>query len=557
MATIYEDGDGNRFVWDGKQMVPAEQPAAPSEPYVSASQELIDSVGPVRAALIAAGREFHKMGRGVQGWFADDEEKARLDAVNRQEDELYEPLSDARPYSTAVGSTLPYLAPIPGSMAVKGAQAGAKAVAPVGRMARNIHRAKQVATAPVSKAVAGGTAVGAAHQDMTAAEGAALAGAGYGAGKLLAAPLSRVKNDLGSVQKEVVNWAKKKGFNLPPGMKTGNIGLQEVDQALGTRVGTSNIMENYNRTNQKLANQIAAEKLGVKGVEEFTPTNLAMARNKITGEMRDLAKNTDGIMTLDDQVDIYNNIWRLGKNKFKKGDAELLKEQVDDVFRKGVEDVPGLSGAKRFNGRDYQEINRILRDIKDDAFRNGNSQLGHAVGKIQGKFDDAVERGMKMTQSKTGAASRWRDVRAKYRFLNDVENSMSSSSSGNLDLQALNRNYLSRDRTRMLEGKMFDKDMEMLAKLGDLQSNQRGASLGASQMLGNILKGHNSATIMDLLSRKNMNIPLVDDIAVRLYRSGWPSTTGWLGLPAGAPVAAGKVGAASALGIGSDYMREK
>lgn len=571
MAKIYADSSGNQFVWDPSRstMVPYSGSSGPGSPRVSIGQPAARSyeemlkqnakeMGTGEAMVLGTGREMMKLWRGAKELYGkavgDDELVKRMERENVEEDKLFDPVQGEHPVATFTGAMAPYLATLPLSVAT----APVRAIPAATRGARTLSAVKNLATAPVVKAAGAGAGVGAVHQDMTAAGGAAGALLGHGLGKAIARPLSRAKNILSDTQQEVVDWAYGKGFHLPPGMKTGRIGIQEIDQALRRNVKTSDVVHGYEVANQKLANQIAAEKIGIEGVDSLSPANLSYARSTIGKKLSDLAKETDALMTIDDQVSIYNDIWRFGQNKFNKKLADTMKSQLDDIFKKGTEDVAGLSGAKTFKGQDYVEINKILKDIIDQGYDHGNGRVSvdaaRLASRIKNKFDDAVERGMKMKQTKTGTVQDWRDARAKYRFLNDIENSMSrEGSSGDIDIKELYRNYMRTDRQRMLEGKMYDKDMEMLSKLGNLQSNQRGASLGASQMLGRMFKpgGEPGAGAMALLALGGKNaLPFWDDAFTRLYLSGYPTVTGLMGLPSKTPGVMGHAGAATGIAAG-------
>ena len=99
-----------------------------SRPTTAAPKPQADDPGVGMSTLIGAGRTFDRVGKGMQQLFygatGQDDKAAALKAAAAEDDRLYQPLKDARPWSTGIGESLPSLA-IPGG---GGATLGANAL---------------------------------------------------------------------------------------------------------------------------------------------------------------------------------------------------------------------------------------------------------------------------------------------------------------------------------------------------------------------------------------------------------------------------------------------
>lgn len=113
---------------DAKMLAQAIVNLRQSAPVQQAEKPMPDDPGFGVTALIGAGRTFDRVGKGMQqlyyGATGQDDKATALKAAAAEDDRLYQPLKDARPWSTGIGESLPSLA-IPGG---GGATLGANAL---------------------------------------------------------------------------------------------------------------------------------------------------------------------------------------------------------------------------------------------------------------------------------------------------------------------------------------------------------------------------------------------------------------------------------------------
>lgn len=113
---------------DAKMLAQAIVNLRQSAPVRQAEKQTPDDPGAGMSTLIGAGRTFDRVGKGMQQLFygatGQDDKAAALKAAAAEDDRLYQPLKDARPWATGIGESLPSLA-IPGG---GGATLGANAL---------------------------------------------------------------------------------------------------------------------------------------------------------------------------------------------------------------------------------------------------------------------------------------------------------------------------------------------------------------------------------------------------------------------------------------------
>jgi hypothetical protein len=617
--------------------------------------------------LIGSGRELSQMGAGLKDLVGLGGDKVK---ELESEKEIYEEFKDENPWAATAGEVLPYVASLPSGMAAKGATrlagvAGKEipkllsknmmpaallpaATQPVGRGAIAVDKAKRILNAPITKNVAIGGTTGAIHPDSSALEGAALAGAGHVVGKAAMEPLSRVKPKLTKAQKEIVDWAKSKGFKLSPGAKTGDVGLQELDQALATRNTTAGYVEEMKRLNQKIGNRIAAQKLDLD-MDSLDPGSLAAARETIGNRFNNLAKNSKGFVDKSDIEKLNSIIKEVEDKPGMERVASVLKKEVKKIFKGTEHNLHGAVPAsqrrsnyvdeleeqfgsidgsrvslpnrqdtfevvssdngkyvlknltqkgkdvtakqdelivlpwnkgtgtrnyidsfdkpisyREMSGKQYQRFTKNWNPGISAGYKNGATEeaviKSQALKDMKRVLDESLDKGQEKLGS-TVNPKEWKRVKSQFRYLNDIEDAMTmQGSSGNISFAELYRNYMKGDRKRMLEGKMYDKDMEMLAKLGNLlsSSHQKGASLGTSQELSRMFNSGSKPGKWDLLTRmpNAKNVPFVEGMTAKMYLSGYPSATGALGLPSKTPDVMADLLSRYALGEGMGDINE-
>lgn len=464
-----------------------------AEEPVDYQRQMLGEIGTGEAILIGAGREFSKLGSGAADLWdrltGDEEGMTEREIEQAQEDRLYAPLAEDQPIATAAGTALPYV-----STGLAGiARAAPKIVGKQGLSA--LMKSLGLGTAE-------GAAIGGLHYDDTLLEGAGYGLGGTVVGKGVGKLLGGTKVKLSEAEEPIVEFAKRNKLFVPPGMKTGNIRLQQLDQGMRTGA-TSNIIEEKVRDSGRKMNQIISGKIGDKA-ESLSPTFFERNYGRIGNKMDDLAKGTDGIV--DDSsvykaMDISEEFKRIaGLDKTPK----VLKDVENSLI--GI-----IENGGKLSGDQYEKITKLIGKQKTRQFSGvaGDRDLGFALGKMKGLFDDAIESGMDK-----GKSSQWAKARKEYALLSNAEKA--TNVSGFVDPSKMTKKFKS------------DPDINMLAKYMDLRKGQRGASLSTSHTLGKIFNvtQHPTAVGMLLGERAAGKIPMLKGGLANLYLSGYPHATG-------------------------------
>jgi hypothetical protein len=488
---------------------------------------------------------------------------SKLNEENKQADIAYEPIRKGNPVENIVGQAIPYAV---GSYGVGKAWPKVSTVFPRGREARRLHHLKTLAASPGTMAAVQGGLFGAMHQDSNAVMGAALGAGGYKAGQYIGRTLSRIPDELTDNSRRTVEWARREGFDLMPGLKSGNKSVQEVDRALSTNTKSSDWYNKIEFKNRKLATQIVADKLGLKGVDQLDSFRFREANDKISAEIDRIANKISARLNADDKVDLYQKIIHPFKTSGSEGQiaaSKKLTKQWKRIYDKMAEVTPDRQDGRVLTGKQFQQIRRDFRNDIEAGFSNNatTEQKAYAQGllKIQELLNTGVDRQGMMTAGQGGWSKQWRDANQKMRVLKDAQEVLTSGNNrfdGLIDPGKLYSVYRRDYPELMASGEFFDKDLFELANLGNLTKTQSGASLQASQQLGRVFnagRGDPKVGLHGLLALGSTNAGPFKELGLNIYKAGWPFTTGFAMLPSNSTNNMGKLGQQLMLtGMGED-----
>lgn len=326
-----------------------------------ASGSFVDEIGPLEAAVIAAGRGADKLKEGVKqlaltpaALFSDSakqalaSQKAEMDEKSR----LYEPLRKARPLATIGGETFPYL------------------FLPMGR---SLGAAVGMGALPAL------TEYGTPQEKlMGAGAGAAGGGIGYGIGKVLGNAISPGMKPESDKAAQLAQVAAKEGVRLDAAQVTGNPVLQNVKAALGTIPWTAGGQARADAAKQAAYNAAVLKRIG-SNASAATPDVLADAHAGIVGN---LAKVSDNVKLVPDEA-FVNKL-----AEFEKSFLRRLPTDQRPVIGSYLQDMTNAIGG-HIPGDAYATARSSLGQIAADS---KNATVSTAAKELQKTLDDLFDR---------------------------------------------------------------------------------------------------------------------------------------------------------------------
>lgn len=223
---------------------------------------------------------------GIRDFGGGAERIAERERIRNNVKPIMEGVSDARPASSAIGATAPYFTPGVNAP-LKLAGIPLKALDPAAkRLAkgtydlaskisdRGLRRTAQrsaidlrllpskLAESTGANVISQGGIVGALHPDMTAEEGAFYATGGYGLGKFAGGKLTKPKSFNKPEKNELVKWGKNMGYDIDPGVQTGDIRFQQLDQAFYRNADTAGPFQLAKLKNRDTNSRIVTKMVG-------------------------------------------------------------------------------------------------------------------------------------------------------------------------------------------------------------------------------------------------------------------------------------------------------
>ena len=376
------------------------------------------------------------------------------------------------------------------------------------------------------------TAESALHDQESAWEGAMAGVFGSGAGKALGPMFSKAPNINTQSTKDILDWAKDKGFRALPGMDTGQPKYQRFESDLRSDDKWSMHMKNFDAANDKVTTKIAGEAMGLdsKAMQDLTPEALAAHKADLKAQYENLQMNSVGRVDKKGMVDMGKDIANLPKNE-----QRVVREQMDKILKvintKGRKDkVTGRFTGINFDGAEYQTIIQNLKTAYNTAYKNNNTASYKVLDKMIKKMDAGMELGVK-EYGGTATASQWKDLNERWAMTDLIEkNGMNLL--GGIDSNKLSRYLGSPDEiSRTLHGTGGRiKELQKIAKLNFIQREQAGGGLNRLHAGDNDSFDPTSKKQGFMSTPMSLKLPLLGRAKVGLYTAGYPAKTGLLGL---------------------------
>jgi hypothetical protein len=307
--------------------------------------------------LIGAGRQLTRIGRGIADIFSPSDERARLQA---EENELYNPLSQTFPVSTAIGEALPGLATVPLGMGLGGAALGGGG---------------QFALAAALPGIEGALAFSPdeGQQLQQGVLGAGFGMAGYGLGRIA----QRVLKGIGSAAAppSLTDEARRlqelggEGV-LTPGVATGSPGLRQYEESLLSNPFARSRLAEPTARRQLVTNQRAAEAIGMPGETRLTPEVLAEAENRLGQFYQQFATGRAPI--------------ELNETLVKR---LMSRKEIKDIIELGG--LEGLEDGLIRSGQDILDVRSTLTGLISEATGKKSGQFTSLQNLLE-QFDDQV-----------------------------------------------------------------------------------------------------------------------------------------------------------------------
>lgn len=350
---------------------------------VSAIQKLgpttspANDVGVGKAAAIAAGRTFDRIGKGVEQMYYGarsamhsptlsdlvagnpwDAKLAKLKQEAQADDEAYKPLQEARPWATGIGEALPTMAvPMGGG---------------VGMMAK-------LGRAALGGALPGALSYGSLEDRAKSASVGALGGAaGAGVGMGLTKALSPTAG--AAISDSAQEAAKRLGLQLTAGQRTQNPALVNLENYLSRAPGASGAVQAGRATQETALNTAGAKAMG-QTASDLSEGTFDAAKKGIGAEFGRL----QGVTAPQLGNDFLQTLATIDADNMARG--AFKSKSVDALINKSLD----LAQQGNLSGKAYKEIRTQLSNEAEAAFKAGDATVGQAYKAVRAALDDAAK----------------------------------------------------------------------------------------------------------------------------------------------------------------------
>lgn len=226
--------------------------------------------------------------------------------------------------------------------------------------------------------------------------------------------------------RRLVEVAQAEGIPLTPGQMTGSRPLRIMESVFATLPSTAGRQEAMNQAQREAFNRAALGRAGVRGEALATPDVLRTARDRIGGELGDLAARN----TLQVNRDVMQNVQTVAneaRRYLPQDKARPVMNRIGDFIDK-ID-----TRTFRVEGTAYAKLDSALSaQIRGEA--DGN------VRNVLQNLRDALRTGMDASISGDDAAA-WADARRQYANLTMITRAMNqasaATSAGNIPPAAL------------------------------------------------------------------------------------------------------------------------
>ena len=391
---------------------------------------------------------------------------------------------------------------------------------------------KRIEQSPFANTLALGAGVGAIHPEMTAGEGGFYAGAGYGLGKAAYGKFGKPKNYNLPEKNELIKWGKSKGYDIDPGVQTGDIRFQQLDQAFFRNADTAGPFQQARLKNRDLNNRVVSRFVGRETNNisdewfESTGRQLKARSNELYNQMQpthnpQLRRRTDNL--LKDFEDVFGGQNIPGQKQYNPNWDPAFKKQVDKVwklFDNPADNVP-LDAWKGVRG----SLDKVTDSF---ARRQDKAHLVPYLDELSDILDGMLEGSAnkqalaQLKRNKIQRAVRWHAMATQ-------------KVSGEIDMKHLGnvigRKYPSQIRGIQSTGNEKLDDFYNAIKLDKAMSDVHGASLGVSDRVSRLFTNPASRAtgrLGYLFSKNAHEIGRLNSAIINAYRKS-PQ----MGLPSG------------------------
>lgn len=494
-----------------------------------------------QAAAIGTARELSKLGQGIteRSGVPPQLQHTPTMGFSNPNDPTLQEVESQFPISHGVGATIPYFAPGPAAplkklgvdkiptykLARQLYHAGEKA--PTDFLKKNIKGAaidlrlapKAIANSPFANIMTTGAAAGYVHPEMTAPEGMFYTGMGYGLGKMGYGKFGRPKNYNLPEKNELVKWGKSRGYDIDPGVQTGDISMQQRDQAFLRNAQTSGPFFRAQLTNREKNNRIVSRLIGRETNNldseffETTGKQLNARRDELYGMLKPshnsaLHRRTNKVLT--DYESTYGPQNLAGQyNPNWDPTVKLYVDKIWDMFKRPSNDVP-------------IELWRGVRDQLDDVLEvysktQGKQHLVKPLTELSDILDDMLTGNKKtlgqLKRNKLQRAVRWHTM-----------STQTSPGEVNMDNLAnlIQKKYPSQLRGVEKTGNVKLDDFYNAIKLHKAMQDTHGASLSVSDKISKLFTnpGAKSAGKIGYLFSKDLHdVGPINSFIINRYRN--------------------------------------
>lgn len=362
-----------------------------------------DTPGIGKTLLISAGRTFDKIAGGARQAYhtvrGDEKALADLKTEMDEKDRLFEPLQQARPFATAAGSALPYMA-VPVGV-------GSTALATAGRLS-------------MSGAIPGAIEYGSMEERAKkAALGAATTVAGgylapKAAGLAKAGAQKVVRKVAGDISPEArALYGKASEFDIP-------VSAAQLSESKPLKILQSTVEKlplsgaaKARDAQQSAFNRAVSRQFG-ENTEKVTPDVYAAAKGRIGAEFERLsAKNN--LMASDDLLGRLSSIQDEAARFGTDDSARAVRASIDELLGK-------VDESGNIPGRAYQAL-----DSKLGGLTKAGGEKAHFLGQLRETLRDAMDGSIAEADK-----AAWATARSQYRALKTVRDLIAKSTDGNV-----------------------------------------------------------------------------------------------------------------------------
>jgi hypothetical protein len=317
-----------------------------------------------------------------------------------------------------------------------------------------------------------GAVEGAMHEDETPFEGMMSSVIGSAVGKTQAGRLEKAAIDDSLYDTSLVErFIKDKGYVASPGMRTGNVNMQEIDSKQSKRPSLKNWYKVKDANNRKvLLNEIleasGLARIGVAELEGIKPSQMDSVLKSMGKEFDELEATSNGIIPAASVQSLIAQANELIPS-LPVNLANKLKQNLK-IMAKGDTEMDVT-----FSGKDFKGNMSRIKNAKTDAMKV-DSDLAALYDNMADVYKTGLETGMGGVK-----AEAWRDVNERWALTKLIQEK-ALDVNGVFSGQKLLRDLEVNDIDRITAGRGGEriKRFHDVAKMVDIENKQSHVDFG-------------------------------------------------------------------------------